>query len=90
MAKGKVKYWITGFDNKEKRKDNPKAPAFKLILKDPDTNEEFEGALFPEKSKSGNWYLSGSIQNEKFEPKGGNREKVSAGGGDDDDDDCPF
>ena len=89
MPKGQVKYWVTGFDNKEKRKDNPKAPAFKLILKDPDTNEEFEGALFPEKSKSGNWYLSGSIQNDKFQPNGGGGRQVAAGNGGDDED-CPF
>lgn len=60
--KRKVKYWVSAFDNSEAQKKNPKAPKIRLILQDPDTKEEWDGAVFLKKAKSGLIYLSGEFQ----------------------------
>lgn len=62
MNNKKIKYWISAFDKTEENKGNSKLPKFRLLLKHPETKEEWEGALFLKRSKSGTLYLSGEIR----------------------------
>lgn len=62
-----IKYWITQFDNSEQTKSNPRAPKFRVIIRDAVTREEFEGKLFLKKSKGGELYLGGEIYEKEEE-----------------------